>query len=236
MTPDTTALRTSAEIGALAEALAKAQGAIRTAEFDRVNPAFKSGYATLASVYHACRAALSTHGLAVVQALHDGPNGRIGLTTRLLHASGQWMEATATVDPGKPGAQALGSAATYLRRYALVSLVGIATGEDDDGEAAEPAPPKRPTKAEREAADKARRETHDASWDADRARFAMACKDAGTSIDDVSAWCEAHGRPRPSQMDAARRTALVGWLRDHGAEVTEWAARAAEQQRAGGEA
>lgn len=91
-------------------------------------------------------------------------------------------------------------------------------------------------KAAKEIATVTRQATHDASWDADRSRFAVACKDAGTSIDDVSAWCEAHGRPRPSQMDAARRSALVAWLREHGVEVAEWAARAAEEQRAGGEA
>src|SRR5262249_26840935 len=34
--------------------------------------------------------------------------------------------------------QALGSLLTYLRRYAITALLGIATEEDDDGKAAKP--------------------------------------------------------------------------------------------------
>jgi hypothetical protein len=230
--PAESPLRTSPEVGELAKALAAAQGQIRTAEFDRVNPAFKSGYATLASIYTACRAALSSQGIAVVQALSDGEGGRIACSTRLLHSSGQWMESTVSVDPGRPGAQPMGSAASYLRRYSLVAFVGIATGEEDDGEAATPPPKGKPSKAEREATDAQRKSSHHPSWDGERAAFAVACRDAGTSLDDVSAYCEAHGRPRPSAMDAAQRGKLRAWLADHGVEVTEWAAR----QSAGGEA
>lgn len=228
-----TPLRTSAEIGELAKALAAAQGAITVAAHDRENPHFRSHYATLASIYAACRPALAAHGLAVVQAMSDGADKRLVLTTRLLHQSGQWMESTVSVAPDKPGPQALGSAATYLRRYALVALVGVATGEDDDGEAAErapepaPAKPKRQTKAEREAADTTRREGHDPSWAADRARFAAACAEAGPPYDVVAAWCEAHGRPRPSAMPQDRRDKLREWLTnpDHVTEIIEWSAR-----------
>lgn len=224
-------LITSAEIGDLAKALAAAQAAFTVAGFDRENPHFRSKYATLASVYAACRPALAAQGLAVVQALATGEGGRVTLTTRLVHASGQWLESTVSVAPEKGGAQALGSAATYLRRYALSSLLGIATGEDDDGEASEgreePKTAKKPTKAEREAADAARREQHDASWAADRARFAAACNEAGVPYEVVAGYCEAHSRPRPSSMPRERREALLTWLRDpdHVAEVVEWSAR-----------
>jgi hypothetical protein len=227
-----TPLRTSPEVGELAKALAAAQGQIRTAEFDRVNPAFKSGYATLASIYTACRAALSSQGIAVVQALSDGEGGRIACSTRLLHASGQWMESTVSVDPGRPGAQPMGSAASYLRRYSLVAFVGIATGEEDDGEAATPPPKAKPSKTERDAADAQRKAAHHPSWDGDRARFAMDCKAAGTTLDDFAAWCEANERPRPSQVDQSTRDKMRAFLAAHGVEVTEWAAR----QSAGGEA
>lgn len=221
-------LRTSEQLDALAAALAKAQGNIGTAAFDRENPHFRSRYATLESVYAACRGALAAQGLAVVQALADGPTGRLALTTRLLHASGQWLESTVSVGLDKGGAQALGSAATYLRRYALVSLVGVATGEDDDGEGAE-GRETGPRGGVRESASAkaARQAKHHASWEADRARFAAACAEVGVPVDDVAGWCEAHGRPRPSAMAQDQRDKLRAWLADHHVEVTEWAARGA---------
>ena len=57
----------SETIGKLAEALAKAQARIKPAAKDKRNPHFKSEYADLASVWNACREALSANGLALVQ-------------------------------------------------------------------------------------------------------------------------------------------------------------------------
>jgi hypothetical protein len=59
----------------------------------------------------------------------------VSVVTRILHASGQWMEdGVSTMLPtGDP--QSVGSAITYLRRYALQSVAGVAA-DDDDGEAA----------------------------------------------------------------------------------------------------
>ena len=72
----------------------------------------------------------------------------------LMHSSGQWMRSNVSVRAAKPDAQGLGSAITYLRRYSLCAMVGIAPGDDDDGNAASadqgsvksnrPAPPKKP--------------------------------------------------------------------------------------------
>lgn len=131
-------MQTSEAINELATALAKAQGTIKGAVKDADNPHFRSKYADLASVWDACREALSQNGLSVLQA----PRGVISeagwtveVETRLLHASGQWMGDTITVPVGKPDAQGLGSALTYARRYALASFVGVAP-EDDDGNAA----------------------------------------------------------------------------------------------------
>jgi len=58
----------------------------------------------------------------------------VTVLTRLLHSSGQWMEdsVSAMLPNGDP--QAVGSAITYLRRYALQAVAGIAA-EDDDAEA-----------------------------------------------------------------------------------------------------
>lgn len=125
---------TSAEIGELAAALSKAQGAIEDAEKTRENPFFKSRYATLAAVWAACRAPLAANGLAVAQpATSDG--ARVTVTTLLLHSSGQWLRSDMSTQAKDAGPQSVGSAVSYLRRYLLAAMVGVAT-EDDDAEGA----------------------------------------------------------------------------------------------------
>ena len=124
----------STEIGALAEALAKAQGKITGALKDSANPFFKSKYADLASVWDACREQLAANGLAVVQ-VNGNEAERVTVTTTLIHSSGQWVRGSCSAKPAKDDAQGIGSVITYLRRYGLAAIVGVAQ-VDDDGEAA----------------------------------------------------------------------------------------------------
>lgn len=124
----------SQSIGKLAGALAKAQGMIRGAVKDSQNPYFKSSYADLASVWDACREALSKCELAVIQTTEPDEKGIVVVTT-LAHSSGEWMRGKLRVIPAKNDAQAIGSVITYMRRYALAAMVGIAQ-VDDDGNAA----------------------------------------------------------------------------------------------------
>ena len=136
---------TSSEIGELAKALAAAQGEMTAASKDATNPHFKSRYATLASVWDAIRGPLSRNGLSVSQVLEtpDASPGLVAMRTILLHTSGQWI-ASRYVMPiaDKLTPQAVGSAITYARRYALSAIVGIAPDDDDDGNAASVAPAK----------------------------------------------------------------------------------------------
>lgn len=126
-------IETSQTIADLATALAKAQGEIENAVKDGKNPHFKgSSYATLASIWNAIRAPLSKHGIAVMQCPSTDENGSVLMTTRLVHSSGDWMQSHMACKPAAGTAQALGSVITYLRRYALAAMVGIAP-EDDDG-------------------------------------------------------------------------------------------------------
>lgn len=122
-------------VNELAAALSRAQGEIRNAVKDSANPFFKSRYADLASVWEACRAPLCKHGLSVVQTTDVLDSGGVVLITTLLHSSGQYVQGRYPVQPVKNDPQALGSAVTYARRYALQAIVGIAP-DDDDGEAA----------------------------------------------------------------------------------------------------
>lgn len=126
----------SESIGALAAALAKAQGQIKGAMKDSENPFFHSKYADLSAVWEACRKPLSDNGLSVVQTGDfELSVGTFFLHTTLLHSSGEWIGGEIPVKPVKDDPQGLGSAMTYARRYGLAAIVGVAP-EDDDGNAA----------------------------------------------------------------------------------------------------
>lgn len=122
----------SENINELAAALAKAQGSIRAASMDSFNPFFKKNYASLNDIWKACRDALASNGLSVIQMPGDKEN-EITLTTMLCHSSGQWVSSEFSFKPAKPDLQGIGAAITYARRYALAAMVGITSDEDDDG-------------------------------------------------------------------------------------------------------
>lgn len=127
----------SEQINELAAALSKAQGSMESARKDSENPFFKSHYADLAAVWDAARKPLSDNGLAVTQ--HPSADGNIvTVETSLLHASGQWVGSQLTMLSKDASPQAIGSCITYLRRYALSSVLGIASEDDDDGNSAQP--------------------------------------------------------------------------------------------------
>ena len=126
----------SEAVGKLAMALAKAQGEIAGASKDAKNPHFNSRYADLASIVGACREALAKHEIAYIQSASADAN-LVRMTTLLVHSSGEWMESDPLqVQAKDAGPQSVGSCLTYLRRYQLAAMVGIAP-EDDDAEAAE---------------------------------------------------------------------------------------------------
>jgi hypothetical protein len=134
--------RSSETIGAIAAALAKAQGELTNPEktlsavirspFPREGEqAFR--YASLASGLDIVRKCLGQHEIATVQTTAiDQAQGQIRLTTLLAHASGEWISSDWPVCPTSETAapHRMGAALTYARRYALFALVGIA-GEDD---------------------------------------------------------------------------------------------------------
>lgn len=143
----------SDNIGELAKALAAAQGEMSAAAKDATNPHFKTRYADLSSIMDACRGPLTKHGLSVTQLPGRGDDGAVTLTTLLMHASGQHIGSTVGARPAQENPQVVGSILTYLRRYALASVVGVVS-DDDDGEAAsQPArsAPARPVETHRQA-------------------------------------------------------------------------------------
>lgn len=137
----------SENITELAAALCKAQAEIEGAEKDAVNPAFRSRYATLGSIWNTVREPLTKHGLCIVQTPTEAQEGHLGLTTTLLHATGQFVSGTIQIPMPKHDPQGYGSALTYARRYGLSAMVGVCADDDDDAESAMPdrtQPPARP--------------------------------------------------------------------------------------------
>ena len=123
-------------------ALAEAQGAFPAISKDRtvtVRPKtsapYSYSYATLSGILAAVRPALKANGLALVQLLEDDGRGTC-LRTELRHAGGAVLAASFPLPQVPPDPQALGSLLTYLRRYAITAILGIAADEDDDGAAA----------------------------------------------------------------------------------------------------
>jgi hypothetical protein len=127
----------SETIGKLAEALSKAQASMVGAHKDAKNPHFKSAYATLESCWDACRGPLTANGIAVIQA-PEADGASVSVATVLIHSSGEWMSSKVSATGRDASPQSVGSCVTYLRRYGLMSMVGLAPTDDDDGESAQP--------------------------------------------------------------------------------------------------
>jgi ERF superfamily len=134
--------RSSETIGAIASALAKAQGELSNPEKSLTatirSPFPREGdrtfrYASLASGLDIVRKSLGQQEIATVQTTTiNHATGQIQLTTLLAHASGEWISSEWPVCPisDTSAPHRMGAALSYARRYALFALVGI-TGEDD---------------------------------------------------------------------------------------------------------
>jgi hypothetical protein len=124
-------MKTSENIDKLAEALLRAQQQIRFATKDSKNPHFKNNYADLESVIDAIKGPLNDNGIVFLQLPSPSDDGKLHLTTRLMHRSGQWMEDTAVAPMPKQDPQGFGSTLTYLRRYSLSAVTGLYQADDD---------------------------------------------------------------------------------------------------------
>lgn len=147
-------MKRSESIAHLTAALAQVQGSLSSVAKDHTAKVqMKSGgqysynYATLASALDICRGPLAAAGLAIIQSpLTEGR--KVTLTTLVSHVSNEWVENELTMEASESTPQALGSVITYLRRYSLCPLIGLAADEDDDGQAASKPTPGAPRRQE----------------------------------------------------------------------------------------
>jgi hypothetical protein len=123
----------SESIKNIAGALVKFQASVSKVAKEANNPFFKKKYASLANILDTIQKPLSECGLAISQ-FPDGD----ALTTIIVHSeSGEWMESSYVMPVVKQNdPQAMGSAITYARRYALGSILNLNIDDDDDGEKA----------------------------------------------------------------------------------------------------
>lgn len=122
----------------LAKAMAKAQSQIKSALKEAKgqigqNRSYK--YADLTAIWDACKEALSSNEIAVIQK-PDFDEAGMWLETVFMHSSGDSITGRYPIRPTQDTPQAYGSALTYAKRYSLSAMAGVVTEEDDDGKAA----------------------------------------------------------------------------------------------------
>lgn len=99
----------------------------------------KYNHASLANVTEKISTELSKHGLSACWSTKQ--NGAVSVTCRITHIKGHSEETTISAPADKSGSkndiQSIGSTITYLERYTLLALTGLAT-YDMDNDAGKP--------------------------------------------------------------------------------------------------
>tara|TARA_Y100001938_G_scaffold148935_1_gene234150 strand:+ start:147 stop:719 length:573 start_codon:yes stop_codon:yes gene_type:complete len=123
-------MKASESIENLAAALLDAQSEMGGAVMDSENPFFKSKYADLTSVIKCIKEPFTSHCLSYTQFPVSNERG-VGVCTRLMHSSGEWIENEFVLPLSKQDPQSAGAAITYARRYSLAAIAGIPQVDDD---------------------------------------------------------------------------------------------------------
>lgn len=130
-------MKTSETIKEISIALNEFQKEVEQPSKSADNPFFKSKYVPLENVISTIKKYAIPKGLSYFQDTLTKDNGEIGVQTRIMHVSGEFIETEPLYLPNdKKNAQGAGSSITYARRYQLSAAFGIASDEDDDGNGA----------------------------------------------------------------------------------------------------
>jgi len=121
----------------LNEAAAQASLEFPKIIINRQNPYLASGYSDIHEILTKIRPVLGKFGLHLAQRikLNDGINI---LTTRLWHASGEWIESRVIINPSKNTVESYGSNLNSMKRFEIMNILGLTVSQDpfdDDGEA-----------------------------------------------------------------------------------------------------
>lgn len=112
----------------------KAQAEFPKLQKDGENPHFRSSFITLDNLLAKVLPVLNKNGLMMMQGVTT-LDGQPALKTMITDGT-DVVETTMLLMMKSNDPQGQGSAITYARRYSLMALLGLAAGEDDDGNAA----------------------------------------------------------------------------------------------------
>lgn len=127
-------LKKSESIQNLSNAMAEFQKKIKQPLKDANNPFFKSQYVPLENVVEAITETGSQLGISFMQFASSDETGSIEVATLVMHSTGEYIEfPPVRMKPESNKPQAVGSAITYAKRYALSAIFGITSDKDDDG-------------------------------------------------------------------------------------------------------
>ncbi len=132
-------------IDKIAEALAQAQGEFAPISLDKegkivwqrdngTDGSYSYKYSSLGEIIRSVSPALAKAGIARASGVKQD-NQRVCVSTMLIHSSGQWLACELNFLVKSDDPKKIGSAISYGRRYGLSALCGIASEEDDDGDA-----------------------------------------------------------------------------------------------------
>lgn len=127
-------LKKSESIQNLSKAMAEFQKSIKQPLKDANNPFFKKLYVPLENVVEAINKTGSPLGISFMQFASSDDTGSIEVATLVMHSTGEYIEfPPVRMKPESNKPQAVGSAITYAKRYALSAIFGITSDKDDDG-------------------------------------------------------------------------------------------------------
>jgi len=120
----------------ISEALFKAQAEMPDLKMNARNPHFRNAYITLDAVLEGVVPILRKHDI-LLQQVPDRIGDTPALRTVMLHIpTGSFVQGELPLILQKNDPQGVGSAITYARRYAIMSMLNLTADEDDDGESA----------------------------------------------------------------------------------------------------
>lgn len=219
----------------LATALAKAQGAMPAVPKNGRGQVGtqRTSYVTFDDLVATVKVPLAENGLSFLQMLDDG-----GLTTMLLHSSGQWIAASMPVtameaNRGTNAMQALGSTLTYLKRYALAAMLGVASDEDDDASASDHKPQPRPQPKPAAAQSQDAPDEPPDAWDEEAQDEAPETGEPFIDIAEVGVFTSKNGKPHLGLMEAGHKWPDIRWWagRDALLECAPWLAQAVTKEQ-----
>jgi hypothetical protein len=141
-------MRTSDSISHIASALAKMQPELEVIGKSGENKFDKYTYATLEDYIKGTRDIMSKHGFFMIGSIEKVEqladrvtrNGgiehavQISLTVRLIHQTGEWIEINCVGEGQDRADKAVYKAITGARKYAIASLLGLATSDDPEAD------------------------------------------------------------------------------------------------------